>query len=76
MPDTDEQQENIELAEKVMRLKYRAVTDQEAGAAERIKMLGAELYFAVNALGDKREYSLAKTKIEEAVLWAVKGITA
>lgn len=59
-----------------MRLKFRALSDQESGAAERIKLLGAELWFAINALGEKREYSLAKTNLEQAVMWAVKGITA
>jgi len=29
-----------------------------------------------NQLGNNRELSLAKTKIEEAVMWAVKHITA
>lgn len=29
----------------------------------------------IDKLGSKREYSIAKTKIEEAVMWAVKGIT-
>lgn len=30
----------------------------------------------IEGLGNSRELSLAKTKIEEAVMWAVKHITA
>jgi len=38
--------------------------------------LGLEFINAVDKIGlNRRELSLAKTKIEEAVMWAVKGIT-
>jgi hypothetical protein len=34
-----------------------------------------EFHNYIEALGQSRELSLAKTKIEEAVMWAVKHIT-
>lgn len=40
-----------------------------------IKDLGLSFLTAIDQLGSKREYSIAKTKVEEAVMWAVKGIT-
>lgn len=61
-----------------MRHQYRVLDDDEKVAMEAIKDKGLEFYDLVNALpgGPSREISLAKTKIEEAVMWAVKHITA
>lgn len=42
---------------------------------QEIKELGATFYEHVEQMGPSREASLAKTKIEEAVMWAVKAIT-
>ncbi len=41
-----------------------------------IKDAGAAFLKLVDGIGPSREMSLAKTKIEEAVMWAVKHITA
>ena len=41
-----------------------------------IKDKGAEFLMLVEGVGGSRELSLAKTKIEEAVMWAVKHITS
>lgn len=41
-----------------------------------IKDKGIEFHALVSGLGKSREISLALTKIEEAVMWAVKSITA
>ena len=40
-----------------------------------VKSIGNTMIDALNAAGSNRELSLAKTKVEEAVMWAVKGIT-
>ena len=37
--------------------------------------LSDEEFTAIDVIGSSRELSLAKTKIEEAVMWAVKHIT-
>jgi len=43
---------------------------------KRIKDLGLEFIEYINSLQTQtREFALAKTKIEEAVFWAVKSIT-
>jgi hypothetical protein len=60
----------------VMRHEYRTLTDVEKIQMKAIKDLGLDFIKLVDGLGTSRELSLAKTKIEEAVFWAVKHITA
>lgn len=58
-----------------MRHQYRVLTEDEKVAMQAIKDLGLEFVEHCDGLGQSRELSLAKTKIEEAVMWAVKHIT-
>jgi hypothetical protein len=59
-----------------MRHKYRVLTDEEKNAMVAIKDAGLALIDAVERYCPPgREVSLAKTKIEEAVMWAIKGLT-
>lgn len=58
-----------------MRHKYRVLSDAEKASMTQIKDLGELLLSAIEALGASRETSIAKTKTEEAVMWAVKHIT-
>lgn len=44
-------------------------------AVDRVKTAGNDLHAFLESLPQGREISLAKTKLEEAVMWAVKGIT-
>lgn len=60
----------------VMRHEYRKLSDAEKKAMQTVKDLGAGLHTFIEDLGASRELSIAKTKIEEAVMWAVKHITA
>ena len=60
----------------VMRHEYKILSDEEKKQMQEIKDMGLNFYLFVNELGNSRELSLAKTKIEEAVMWAVKHITA
>jgi len=60
--------------EAMFRPKYRELNQTEKDQVARIKAKAAELaveFFPT----DSREKSLAITKLEEAVMWAVKGIT-
>lgn len=59
-----------------MRHQYRVLSEEEKSQMQQIKDLGLLFDKAVSSLGSKREYSIAKTKIEEAVMWAVKHVTA
>lgn len=60
----------------VMRHAYRVLTDAEKAAMQKIKDDGLAFHEFIASLGNSRELSVAKTKIEEAVMWAVKHITA
>lgn len=59
----------------VMRHAYRVLTDEEKAQMQAIKDEGLKFHDLVEGIGQSRELSLAKTKIEEAVMWAVKHIT-
>lgn len=60
----------------VMRHEYRVLSDTEKQQMQNIKDKGLELHSLIESVGQSRELSLAKTKTEEAVMWAVKHITA
>lgn len=59
-----------------MRHQYRVLGDAEKVNMAKIKDMGLEFHSFIDGLGNSRELSLAKTKVEEAVMWAVKHITA
>jgi hypothetical protein len=59
----------------VMRHAYRVLSDEEKAQMQAIKDKGLELHNLLESVGQSRELSLAKTKTEEAVMWAVKHIT-
>lgn len=59
-----------------MRHQYRVLTDAEKANMQAIKDEGLRFFDLVTGMGNSRELSIAKTKIEEAVMWAVKHITA
>ena len=59
----------------VMRHAYRVLSDDEKAQMQAIKDKGLELHDLIEGIGASRELSLAKTKTEEAVMWAVKHLT-
>lgn len=64
----------------VMRHEYRVLSDLEKAQMKEIKDAGLSFLQQLDEIaafgsGGSRELSLAKTKIEEAVMWAVKHIT-
>ncbi len=58
-----------------MRQTYRQLTEPELNSVRLVKDEGQAFWNLLDALPPSRELSLAKTKIEEAVMWAVKAIT-
>lgn len=62
-------------ANNVMRHQYRELTEDEKGQMQTIKDQGLLLYNSIDGIGQSRELSLAKTKVEEAVMWAIKHVT-
>lgn len=59
----------------VVRHEYRTLSDEEKMLMKALKDHGQDFINLINLAGKSREYSLAITKIEEAVMWAVKGLT-
>jgi hypothetical protein len=59
----------------VFRQTYRPLTSQEQADMKELKAKAMDLYLFICRLGDSREIALAKTKLEEAVMWATKDIT-
>jgi hypothetical protein len=61
----------------VMRHEYRVLTEPEKIAMKVLKDKGLDLIEEIESILPKgREASLAKTRVEEAIMWAVKGLTA
>jgi hypothetical protein len=58
-----------------LRKRYRQLSPLEIEQVTWVKGAGEELMAALDKIGRSRELSLAKTKIEEAVMWATKAIT-
>lgn len=63
----------------VVRHEYRTLTENEKIEMKAIKDAGQDLLARIDAAAahcqNSRELSLARTKTEEAVMWAVKHIT-
>lgn len=68
----------------VMRHEYKVLNEEEKLAMKTVKDMGLEFYKTIHDLGKTdptgktfatRELSLAASRIEEAVMWAVKHIT-
>lgn len=58
-----------------MRHQYRVLSDAEKANMATIKDKGLDFHEFLTGLGQSRELSLARTKVEEAVMWAVKHVT-
>ena len=58
-----------------MRHQYRILSEEEKAQMMAIKDAGQALYDTIATAGKSRELSLALTKTEEAVMWAVKHLT-
>ena len=63
------------VVNNVMRHEYRVLSADEKRNMQAVKDMGLQFHTMLTGIGESRELSLAKTKIEEAVMWAVKGIT-
>ena len=59
----------------VVRHEYRVLSEDEKRQLKAVKDAALDFINLVETLEPSRERSLAVTKIEEACMWAVKGIT-
>ena len=74
--DTVESTSDARTVNNTMRHQYRVLSDAEKAKMAAIKDKGGELLTLIEGCGASRELSIAKTKTEEAVMWAVKHVTA
>lgn len=73
--DTVKSTSDERTVNNVMRHQYRVLSDGEKASMQRVKDMGLDLHDCFSNIGESREMSIAKTKLEEAVMWAVKHIT-
>jgi hypothetical protein len=74
-PETIESTSDRRTENNVMRHQYKVLSDAEKQNMTSVKDCGLSFFELCGSLGNSRELSLAKTKVEEAVMWAVKHIT-
>ena len=63
------------VVNNVVRHEYRVLSEAEKEQMREFKDKGLDFIEACEEAGQSRELSIAKTKMEEAVMWAVKHIT-
>lgn len=68
--------EDSRTQNNVVRHEYRVLTDAEKVEIGTIKDMGRDFIERLEQLGGSRELSLARTNMEQAVMWAVKHLTA
>lgn len=73
--DMVESEGNQRTVNNGVRHQYRVLTEDEKALMVAIKDKGQEFLDLLDSLTQDRETALARTKIEEAVMWAVKGLT-
>jgi hypothetical protein len=87
MPETVDSASDARTANNVVRHEYRVLSDLEKAQMKEIKDAGLDFIHMLEDIGGNpatpgqparmasRELALAQTKMEEAVMWAVKHIT-
>jgi hypothetical protein len=75
-PSTFPSESGDRTINNVMRHEFRVLTDAEKVSMKAVKDVGLEMHTLIKSLGSSRELSIALTKAEEAVMWAVKHLTA
>jgi hypothetical protein len=68
---------SIDAAGNVMRHAYRVLSEEEKNLMVEVKDAGFALWLKIHELeaAGSRELSIAKTKVEESVMWAIKHLT-
>ncbi len=61
---------------KAVRHNYRVLSDVEKAQMVALKNAGQTFLDLCDEVGSGREMALAKTNAEQAVMWAVKHVTA
>ena len=68
------------MSNEVFRQEYKPLTEQQSARVLEVKQKAQELYDVMLRFESggtaPREVALFKTNLEQAVMWAVKGITS
>lgn len=72
----DERQTNEKIKFSRFRPRYRPLSPDELAIHDAIKTKAEELCELYNKVPIGRAQALAVTKLEESVMWAIKGLTA
>lgn len=75
MTDFVDSQSDERVINNVMRHQYRVLSDDEKLKMQTLKDKGLELFNLIELCGQSRELDLAKIKVEESIMWAVKHLT-
>ena len=67
--------DNSRTVNNVMRHEYRELSADEKIQMQALKDIGLEMWELLDHIGASRELSLAKTNLEQAVMWGVKHVT-
>ncbi len=76
MPEEIQSTSDERTRNNTMRHAYKILSEEEKQQMQTIKDNGLILHEFLDAMGQSREISIAKTKIEEAVMWGVKHVTS
>jgi hypothetical protein len=76
MANTVDSASDDRTANNAVRHNCRVLSDAEKQQMVELKDLGAALIAKCNEIGKSRELALAITNAEQAVMWAVKHVTA
>ena len=87
MPENDEVRTNVyegqpdarqagDIKPSRFRPRYRTLSPDEVALHDDIKETARILEGMIEQLPKSRESSLAMTKLEESIMWAIKGLTA
>lgn len=76
MTDRVDSASDDRTANNAVRHTYRVLSDAEKVQMVELKDIGAAFIAKCEEIGQSRELSLAKTNVEQAVMWAVKHVTA
>lgn len=70
------QSDDVNMKTSRFRPKYRALTEEEKDLHDGIKDTATFLEELILMTPKSREQSLAITKLEESIMWAIKSLTA
>lgn len=74
-PRMADSQSDDRTKNNTMRHQYRMLSEEEKAQMLAIKDKGQEFLDLIEKMPPSREMALAKTNLEQAVMWAVKSIT-